>query len=69
MPEIATVKEELQEAIIKGKRDAVEPLIRHALADGLNPEEIMNNIMIMTRWEIWLLFISLSFTDGNGKMN
>jgi 5-methyltetrahydrofolate--homocysteine methyltransferase len=46
MPEITTIKKELQEAIIKGKRDAVEPLIRHALADGLNPEEIMNNIMI-----------------------
>lgn len=46
MPEIRTMKEALQEAIIKGKRDAVEPLIRQALANGLNPEEIMNDIMI-----------------------
>ena len=46
MPEIATVKKELPEAIIKGKRDAVESLIRQALADGLSPEEIMNTIMI-----------------------
>jgi len=46
MPEIRTMKEELQEAIIKGKRDAVEPLIRQALANGLNPEKIMNDIMI-----------------------
>jgi len=46
MPEITTVKEELQEAIIKGKRDAVEPLIRQALSEGLNPEEIMNHILI-----------------------
>jgi 5-methyltetrahydrofolate--homocysteine methyltransferase len=47
MPEITTVKEELQEAIIKGKRDAVEPLIRQALSEGLNPEEIMNHILIL----------------------
>ena len=46
MPEITTVKEGLQEAIIKGKRDAVEPLIRQALSEGLNPEEIMNHILI-----------------------
>jgi 5-methyltetrahydrofolate--homocysteine methyltransferase len=46
MPEITAVKEELREAIIKGKRDAVEPLIRKALADGLNPEEIMDKMMI-----------------------
>jgi 5-methyltetrahydrofolate--homocysteine methyltransferase len=46
MPEVATLKKELQEAIIKGKRDAVEPLIRQALANDLNPEEIMNDIMI-----------------------
>jgi 5-methyltetrahydrofolate--homocysteine methyltransferase len=46
MPEIRTMKEELQKAILKGKRDAVKPLIRQALANGLNPEEIMNDIMI-----------------------
>ena len=46
MPEIASVKEELQEAIIKGKRSVVEPLIRKLLSDGLSPEEIMNHIMI-----------------------
>ena len=46
MPETISVKEGLREAIMKGKRDAVEPLIRQALADGLNPEEIMNHIMI-----------------------
>src|SRR4030042_946468 len=46
MAEMTKIKKELQEAIIKGKRDAVEPLIRHALADCLNPEEIMNHIMI-----------------------
>src|SRR4030042_6008713 len=46
MAEMTKIKKELQEAVIKGKRDAVEPLIRHALADGLPPEEIMNNIMI-----------------------
>ena len=40
------IKEELQEAIIKGKRDAVEPLIRKALSGGLSPEEIMDKIMI-----------------------
>ena len=38
--------QELTEAIIKGKRDAVEPLIRQALSEGLNPEEIMNHILI-----------------------
>jgi 5-methyltetrahydrofolate--homocysteine methyltransferase len=46
MPEIATVKKELQEVIIKGRRDAVEPLIRKALSDGLSPEEIMDKMMI-----------------------
>ena len=40
------IQKELQEAIIKGKRDAVEPLIRQALSEGLNPEEIMNHILI-----------------------
>jgi 5-methyltetrahydrofolate--homocysteine methyltransferase len=38
--------QELTEAIIKGKRDAVEPLIRRLLSDGLGPEEIMNDTMI-----------------------
>jgi 5-methyltetrahydrofolate--homocysteine methyltransferase len=46
MAEKTTIKEELKEAIIKGKRNVMEPLIRQALADGLNPEEIMNGIMI-----------------------
>jgi 5-methyltetrahydrofolate--homocysteine methyltransferase len=46
MAEMTEIKKELQQAIIKGKRDAVEPLIRKALADGLNPEEIMDAIMI-----------------------
>ena len=46
MPEIATVGEELKEAIIKGKRDAVEPLIQKALSQGSSPEEIMDKMMI-----------------------
>ena len=43
MPE---VKEELKEAIMKGKRDVVEPLIRKALSEGSSPEEIMDKMMI-----------------------
>jgi len=46
MPETTTLREELKEAIIKGKRDAVEPLIRKALSEGLGPEEIMDKMMI-----------------------
>lgn len=46
MAEMTKIKEELQEAIIKGKRNAVEPLVRQGLSDGLTPEEIMNGIMI-----------------------
>jgi len=46
MTEMTEIKEELQQAIIKGKRNAVEPLLRQALSNGLDPEEIMNNIMI-----------------------
>ena len=46
MPDTTAVKEELKEAIIKGKRDAVEPLIRKALSQGLGPEEIMDKMMI-----------------------
>jgi 5-methyltetrahydrofolate--homocysteine methyltransferase len=46
MPETTTVKEELKEAIMKGKRDAVEPLIRKALSEGSSPEEIMDTMMI-----------------------
>jgi 5-methyltetrahydrofolate--homocysteine methyltransferase len=46
MPDTTAVKEELKEAIIKGKRDAVEPLIRKALSEGLGPEEIMDKMMI-----------------------
>jgi len=46
MPETISVKEQLEEAIIKGKRDAVEPLIRKALSEGLGPEEIMDKMMI-----------------------
>lgn len=46
MSDMEKMKKELQEAIIRGKREAVEPLIRKALSDGLSPEEIMNKIMI-----------------------
>ena len=46
MSEITEIKEELQQSIIKGKRDAVEPLVRKLLSDGLDPEDIMSNIMI-----------------------
>lgn len=46
MSEITDIKEELQQSIIKGKRDAVEPLIRKALSGGVSPEEIMDKIMI-----------------------
>ena len=46
MPETISVKEELKEAIMKGKRDAVEPLVRKALSEGSGPEEIMDKMMI-----------------------
>ena len=46
MAEMTKTGEELKEAIIKGKRDAVEPLIRKALSGGVSPEEIMDKIMI-----------------------
>ncbi len=46
MPETISVKEELKESIMKGKRDAVEPLIRKALSEGSSPEEIMDKMMI-----------------------
>jgi 5-methyltetrahydrofolate--homocysteine methyltransferase len=46
MPETSTVKEELKEAIMKGKRDAVDALVRKALAEGSSPEEIMEKMMI-----------------------
>ena len=46
MPETISVKEGLKEAIIKGKRDAVESLIRKALSEGSSPEEIMDKMMI-----------------------
>lgn len=45
MPE-TNVKEELKEAIMKGKRNDVEPLVRKALSEGLGPEEIMDQMMI-----------------------
>jgi 5-methyltetrahydrofolate--homocysteine methyltransferase len=46
MSDITKIKNDLQEAIIKGKRDAVDSLIRQALASGANPESIMNEMMI-----------------------
>ena len=46
MPDVTSVKEELKEAIIKGKRNAIEPLIQKALSEGLGPEEIMDEMMI-----------------------
>jgi 5-methyltetrahydrofolate--homocysteine methyltransferase len=46
MAEKTKVAEELKENIIKGKRDAVERLVRKLLSDGLNPETIMNDVMI-----------------------
>jgi len=46
MDDIARIEKELKEAIIKGKRDAIEPLVRKLLSDGLHPETIMNDIMI-----------------------
>lgn len=46
MPETSKIHQELQEAIITGKREAMEPLIRKALSEGSSPEEIMNHVMI-----------------------
>jgi len=46
MPETSAVQEDLKEAIIKGKRDVVESLIRKALSEGSSPEEIMDKMMI-----------------------
>lgn len=46
MSEMETIKQELKEAIIKGKRNAVEPAVRSLLSSGLGPEEIMNSVMI-----------------------
>ena len=46
MAETGKLGEELKEAIIKGKRDVVEPLIRKALSAGSSPEEIMDKMMI-----------------------
>ncbi len=45
MAEMGKLGEELKEAIIKGKRDAVEPLIQKALSKGLSPEEIMGEMI------------------------
>jgi len=46
MPGTTSVKDELKEAIIRGKRNAVEPLIQKALSEGVGPEEIMDEMMI-----------------------
>jgi len=46
MAETGKLGEELKEAIIKGTRDAVEPLIRKALSEGLDLQEIMDKMMI-----------------------
>jgi len=46
MVEMTKVAEELKESIIKGKRAMVEPLVRKLLSDGLDPETIMNEIMV-----------------------
>ena len=46
MPGTTSVKDELKEAIIRGKRNAVEPLIQKALSEGVGPEEIMDKMMI-----------------------
>jgi len=45
MAETGKLGEELKEAIIKGKRDAVESLIRKGLSQGLSPEEIMGDMI------------------------
>lgn len=41
-----TVHQNLQEAIINGKKDLVVGLIETALKEGMTPEELMNNVMI-----------------------
>ena len=46
MVEMTKVAEELKESIIKGKLAMVEPLVRKLLSDGLDPETIMNEIMV-----------------------
>ncbi len=46
MPEKEDMQRELQEAVIRGKRGAVEPLIRRLLSEGTSPEEIMDRMMI-----------------------
>jgi len=46
MPETISVKDGLKDAIIKGKRDEVERLIRKALSEESSPEEIMDEMMI-----------------------
>ena len=46
MSEKERLQQELQEAVIKGKRDVVEPSIRRLLSEGTSPEEIMDRMMI-----------------------
>jgi len=45
MAETGKLGEELKEAIIKGKRDVVESLIRKGLSQGLSPEQIMGDMI------------------------
>jgi 5-methyltetrahydrofolate--homocysteine methyltransferase len=46
MSEMENDRKDLQEAVIKGKRAMVEPLVRKLLSGGLDPETIMNEIMV-----------------------
>jgi 5-methyltetrahydrofolate--homocysteine methyltransferase len=46
MPEKGRIRKELQEAVIKGRRDMVESSIRELLSEGTSPEEIMDRMMI-----------------------
>lgn len=46
MTEINQTLREIQEAIVRGKKNAIEPLIRQALSESFQPEVLMDEIMI-----------------------
>ncbi|MGA2463436.1 MAG: corrinoid protein [Thermodesulfobacteriota bacterium] len=52
MTVVTNIHHELREAIIRGKREAMEPLIRKALSKGFRSEEIMNAMMIPAMDEV-----------------
>jgi len=52
----ATIEARIREAVIKGQRDAIEPMLEEALRQGLSPRDILDQLLIPAITEVGQLY-------------